>query len=83
MEHPEAVLIETAEVSIGCVRNSQPDWFLESAPTIMPLIEAKNKACEKLLQSESVSHHLEFRRQQRLVKSAVDKAKENWIQRVV
>ena len=48
----------------------------------MPLIEAKNKDHEKLLQSGSVSHCQEFRPQQRLVKSAVDNAKENWIQRV-
>ena len=40
------------------------------------LIEATN---EKL---KSESHRQEFRRQQRLVKSAVDNAKEEWIRRV-
>jgi len=75
-------LLKEAEVSIGRERKSHANWFLESASTILPLIEAKNKAHENLLQSESVSHRQEFRPQQRLIKSAVDNAKKNWIQRV-
>ena len=48
----------------------------------MPLVEARNRAQQRALQSNKTADPKEFRRQQRLVKRAVDKAKEDWICRV-
>ena len=75
-------ILDTAEESIGRERKFQPDWFLESSSTLTPVIEAKNKAYEKVLQTDHPTNRQEFRRQQRLVKSTVDKAKEQWIMRI-
>ena len=75
-------ILTAAELSIGRAKKSQPDWFLESAHTIIPLLESKNRAHNKLLQYGSPAHRKEFRRHQRKVKVAIDKAKEEWIQKV-
>ncbi len=47
-----------------------------------PLFAAKNEARVKMLRCNSVAARKEFRQQQRMVKKAVDKAKEEWINRV-
>ena len=75
-------ILETAKETIGRERKSQPDWFLESAPAITPLIEAKNRAYERLLQSNSPANRQEFRQQQRRVKNAINNAKDEWIRKV-
>ena len=49
---------------------------------MVPLIEAKNRAHQEALQSNTTADRKKFRRHQRLVKRAVDKAKEEWICRV-
>ena len=49
---------------------------------IMPLIEAKNAARRRMLQSNTEASRREFRSQQRKVKKAVDAAKEEWVCRV-
>ena len=48
----------------------------------MPLIVAKNEAHLKALQSNTAADRKEFRKHQRIVKKAVEKAKEDWICRV-
>ena len=49
---------------------------------LIPLIDAKNKAHIKGTQSNSPADKEEFRRQQRIVKKAVERANEEWICRV-
>ena len=48
----------------------------------MALIEKKNKAHSRMLAVNSIAARKEFRHQQRNVKKAVDKAKEEWIRKV-
>ena len=48
----------------------------------MPLIVAKNEAHLKALQSNAAADWKQFRKHQRIVKKAVEKAKEDWICRV-
>ena len=59
-----------------------PDWFVEASDTLQPLIDAKNAALNQFLQKQSVSAKKEFRRCQRTVQSAIDDAKEQWINKV-
>ena len=47
----------------------------QSSDTLLPLVEAKNQAHRKALQFNAPADQKEFRRHQRLVKKAVDKAK--------
>ena len=66
-----------AEETLGRKRKSQPDWFSEASDTLIPLISAKRKAHNKFLQNSSVASKKDFRSCQRIVKSAVDDAKES------
>ena len=72
-------IVSSAETSIGRGKRSDPEWFTESSETLNPLIEAKNKAHLKFLQIGTRSCRQRFRKCQRMVKKAVDKAKEKWI----
>ena len=76
-------IVAAAEEVVGRGRRKHPEWFEESSETLMPLVEAKNRAHQRVLQSNTIADRKEFRRHQRLVKRAVDKAKEDWICRVV
>ena len=75
-------IMNAAESTIGREKRDQPDWFLENAHAITPLIEAKNQAHRKMLQSNSIQSRREFRRHQRRVKMAVHKAKDEWVRKV-
>ena len=76
--------IEATERTLSCARQKKPDWFLESTDILMPLLQMKNEAHERMLQNcyNSISNHKEFCRQQRMVQEAVQAAKENWILRL-
>ena len=74
--------MSAAEKTIGRGRKRQPEWFEENEGELDPLIAAKNEARVKMLGCNSVAARKEFRQQQRIVKKAVDKAKEEWINRV-
>ena len=75
-------IVTSAEEAIGRGRRRQPEWFEESSELLVPLIKAKNKAHLNALRSNTVANRKEFRRHQRSVKRAVDKAREEWICRV-
>ena len=75
-------IMNAAESTIGREKRDQPDWFLENAHVITPLIEAKNQAHRKMLQSNSIQSRKEFRRHQRRVKMAVHEAKDEWVRKV-
>ena len=75
-------IVSAAEETVGRGRRKHPEWFEESSDTLLPLIEAKNRAHQKMLQCNATTDRKEFRKHQRLVKRAVDKAKEDWICRV-
>ena len=64
------------------MQQKQPDWFMESTNTLMPLIQKKNEAHERMLQNHSTKNRKEFHRQQRVVKEAVQAAKEKRILQV-
>ena len=74
-------ILQAGEEKVGRAKKTQPDWFLESSETLYPLIEAKNKAHKRMIQSNTTTNCKEFRKYQRLVKEAVDTAKEEWIRR--
>ena len=57
----------------------QPDWFLESSDKLKPTIDTKNKARVRMLHSNTEANRKKFRSHQRLVKKAVDTAKEEWV----
>lgn len=75
------ILKSGEEVLVGRAKKTHPDWFVENRDTLQPLIEAKDKAHHQMIQSNTVSRCKEFRKHQRKVKVAVDKAKEEWITR--
>ena len=72
-------IVSAAEAVVGRGRKKQPDWFVEAADTLMPLLDAKKIAHDRVLQVNSIANRREFRRHQRVVKCAVDAAKEEWI----
>ena len=72
-------IMESAEECIGHKKKKQPDWFLDSIDTLMPLVTAKREAHLKFLQTPTSTTRKEFRKHQRAVKRAVDEAKEAWI----
>ena len=74
-------ILQAEEEKVGRAKKTQPDWFLESSETLYSLIEAKNKAHKRMIQSNTTTNRKEFRKYQRLVKEAVDTAKEEWIRR--
>ena len=78
----KSCIVKTAESTVGRARQKQPDWFVESTDTLLPLIEMKNEAQKRMLQNNSTANRKEFRRQQRVVKEAIQSAKEKWSLRV-
>ena len=78
----KSCIVSAAEEAVGRGKRKQPDWFEENMEMLSPLIKAKNDAHLTLLHSSTSANRKEFRRHQRVVKAAVDKAKEDWICRV-
>ena len=75
--------VESAEECLGRARKRQPDWFLDAIDTLMPLVTVKRRAYCRFLHAHTTSSKKKFRQHQRVVKKAVDEAKEAWITRVV
>ena len=75
-------IIQTSEKVLGRGRQKQPDWFMEAVDDLQPLLEQTNAAHRRFLQSGTPSSKKEFRHRQRVVKQAVDAAKEAWICKV-
>ena len=75
-------IVTAADETLGRSWKKQPDWFLENADKLKPIIEAKNKARNRMLQSNTEANQKQFRNHQRKVKKAVDAAKEEWVCRV-
>ena len=79
----KSCIVSAAEEAVGRGKRKQLDWFEENMEMLTPLIKAKNDAHLTLLHSSTSVNRKEFRRHQRVVKAAVDKAKKDWICRVV
>ena len=78
-------IVEAAEDCLRCLgwaSKRQPDWLLEAIDTLKPSVAAKRRAHSKFLHDHTTSSKKEFRQHQRIVKKAVDEAKEAWISRV-
>ena len=75
-------IVTAAEETVGRGKAKKPEWFEECSECLVPLIVAKNEAHLKALQSNTAADRKEFRKHQRIVKKAVEKAKEDWICRV-
>ena len=71
--------VTAAETIVGQGRKKQPDWFVEAVDTLQPLLDAKKRSHDKVLQANNAVNRREFRKHQRIVKGAVDAAKEEWI----
>ena len=67
---------------LGLCRKKLPDWFHASSTVLLPLIDAKNAACVKLLQQDSASANRHFRQTQHAAEQAGRHAKETWIEDV-
>ena len=67
---------------MGLGRKKQPDWFVEAADTLQPLLDAKKRSHDKVLQANNNVNRREFQKHQRIVKCAVDAAKEEWISKL-
>ena len=67
---------------MGRGRKKQPDWFVESADILQLLLDAKKRSHDKVLQANNTVNRREFRKHQRIVKCAVDAAKEEWIRKL-
>ena len=66
----------SADECIGRARKKKLDWLIDATDVLIPLLDNKAKARQKYLQLQSASAKREFRLCQRLVKKAVDEAKE-------
>ena len=75
-------IMTAAEESLGMERKKQPNWFLEASDTLSPLLEAKNAAHMKMLKTNTTANQKAFQKHQRIVKKAVDVAKEEWVVRL-
>ena len=73
---------EVSDKVLGERKRIQPDWFVESNATLQPVIDAKNKANDEMLQKGTRSARRKFRETQRSVARAVCRAREDWIERV-
>ena len=62
--------MSVGEEVVGRGRQRQPDWFIEAADTLQPLLEEKNRAHKVWLQNGRAAEKRLFRQQQRLVKRA-------------
>ena len=75
-------IVTAAEAVVGRGRKKQPDWFVEAADTLQPLLDAKKRSHDKVLQANNTVNRREFWKYQRIVKCAVDAAKEEWIRKL-
>ena len=75
----KSCILAAADNTLGRRGRTQPEWFEDSLEELIPLIEAKNNAHTKALQSGLPADKKLFRRRQRLVQKAVAEAKEKWI----
>ena len=75
-------VVTASESALGRTRRKHPDWFMENSNILMPLVQKKNEAHEKMLQNNSIKNRKEFRRRQGIAKEAVQTAKEKWILQV-
>ena len=57
-------IMTTAEECIGRKTKRQPDWFIDLADTLMPLVNAKWSAHERYLKTNNASDKKEFRKHQ-------------------
>ena len=78
-EKKQCHLATAAEATVGLGRRKQPEWFLDAADTLQPVIDEKNAAYTRYLPMNTVAAKKEFRRHQRVLKQAIDAAKEEWI----
>ena len=75
-------IVTAAEETVGREKAKKREWFEECSECLVPLIVAKNEAHLKVLQSNTATDRKEFRKHQRIVKKAVEKAKKACLCRV-
>jgi len=78
----QSCIVASAEDSIGRGFRSNPEWFEDSYSELKPLIDKKNDAYRKFLQVGTRSRRSAFKRLQQIVRKAVVKAKEDWVNKV-
>ena len=64
-EQLKQCILESAEECVGRAKKKQPDWFLDAASTLMPLVTSKHRAYNKFLQTPTTETKKEFRKQQK------------------
>ena len=67
--------MSTAEAVRGQGKKRQPDWFIQAADMLQPLLQAKQHAHNKMLHINIIVNRREFKRHRRIVKHSVDSVK--------
>ena len=61
-------IVTAAEAVVEHGRKKQPDWFVVAADTLQPLLDAKKKSHDEVLQANNTVNMREFEKHQRIVK---------------
>ena len=59
---------------------TKPDWFLESATDLKPVLQARNNAYKQWLASESKADLVKFQQARDKARQAIRNAKNTWFQ---
>lgn len=78
----KSCIVSAAEEAIGRGKRRQPEWFEDNVGKLKSLTEMKNKAHSRMLSVNCAEARKEIRKQQRMVKKAVDTTRESWIRKV-
>lgn len=75
-----SALTEAADDVLGRVRNSQPDWFRESMEELKPLLQHRNDAYRRWLNSKKSVDLSRFKEARNASRRAVRNTKNRWFQ---
>ena len=65
---------------MGIEKRCHPDWFRESADTIKPAIQHRNKMHTKWLSTKHTEDHVKFKRAHGDARQGIRKAKNDWFE---
>eukprot|EP00117_Sycon_ciliatum_P033454 scpid42513/ scgid5633/ Probable RNA-directed DNA polymerase from transposon X-element; Reverse transcriptase len=65
--------------TLGQRKRKQPDWYVDSGPTIEPLLQERNRLHALWLQHQRPRDHTAFKQARSQARAGVRKAKRDWI----
>ena len=75
----EKALKRSAQTELPLKAKAQPGWFTAAEGTLLPLINARNQAMKRQFDRHTRSHTKTVKATRKALKSAVSKAKNDWI----